>query len=162
MKIKPMKISNILVVTTCLMLFTSCAMQKQLQTHKSEIERISSEELAPKEKYDALAEELIDVIDESLRYIPPEKTNRYLETYVNRYDSELDGVNLELKEWWADKTTAERIAFGARSASKSYTLRLFNIHRKLKKRLEHKDLVVNSKLSQLIDLYRFKKTEDAP
>lgn len=127
-----------LIILAFLFTLSGCATMKQLSVHKNALERLAYGDMPPQEKFDGLANTLVSVMDESLRIINPTKTYNYLDKFSNQNEAALNKLVSDLDTWRGEMNGPQKVAFGARTATKPYTRRLLNLGGKLKKRIGSK------------------------
>ncbi len=133
--------------------FSSCNMTKWLDTHRMEIIRLSQSSLSEQEKFDGLAETLATVMEQSLKFINPVKSYKYVNTFLDQNQRELDLLYNELNAWQQHMNTTEKISFGARSARKPYAKRLIDVVPAFRNKVENnvKTIIFLGKLLKLFN-----------
>ena len=127
---------------------------RQLSVHKNALDRLAYGDMPPQEKFDGLANTLVSVIDESLRIVNPTKTYNYLDKFSKQNEDSLNKLIADLDTWRGEMNGPQKIAFGARTATKPYTRRLLNLGSKLKKRVgsRYTQLALLIKVSNLLKI----------
>lgn len=141
--LKPSSLSPSLPFLCLFLLLSGCTLTRQLNAHRATLNDLAYGDYTPQEKFDGLANTMVGVMDESLRIINPAKTYRYLDKFSAQNEDALTTLYTELNGWRNEMGTAQKVGFGARTLTKSYTRRLPGLANKLEKRL-------GSRLTQLL------------
>ncbi|WNJ21433.1 hypothetical protein [Pontibacter sp. G13] len=101
-----------------------CATSSMLRGHKSVMQNLAYGDLSAQEKFDGLAEELVNVLDEAFAMSGPVKSYKYVNKFSYQNEQEINKLTAELQGWIDDMSAADRVKLIARSASKPYSRKL--------------------------------------
>lgn len=105
----------------------ACNMNKWLDTHRMEVLRLSDPNLSQQEKFDGLATLLATIMEQSLKFINPVNSYKFVNNFLEQNERELNILYTDLNGWQQNMNTAEKITFGAKSAKKPYVKRLIDV-----------------------------------
>jgi hypothetical protein len=139
-----------------LLTLSSCANYRQLQAHRSELQRLAQSNLDPQEKFDGLAEVLATVLEESTDLSSPVKSYRYVQKFTNQNQRALDQLSSELLAWQADMNGPQKLAFTTRALSQGYSRRLIRVIPKLERTISENDYKLSG-LEKTLLLFKLKR-----
>lgn len=138
---------------TLALVLSGCANLKQLRLHKERIDALAYGNLSPQEKFDGLGEELVILLDVSLSRPSAIGTYKHVDKFTRQNEAALEKLVADLGAWQADMSGPQKVAFGTRVATKSYTRRFITLMPKFKKKVGNKydQLVFFAKLMNLFN-----------
>ena len=148
--------TSILLLLLGSILLSSCRMSKQLSVHRSAMQALVSSNLSPEHKFDALAETLSTVLDESLSLRSPVSTYRYLNKFTNQNDRELTIIIDELDAWQEEMSIGQKLKLAAKMAGKPYARKLLIQIPKVSNRMAECDYKLG-KLERALVLFKLKQ-----
>lgn len=131
----------------------ACNMNKWLDVHRMEVLRLSDPSLSQQEKFDGLATLIASVLEQSLKFINPANSYKFVNSFLDQNEKELNLLYTDLNHWQQNMNTAEKITFGAKSAKKPYVKSLIDVIPKFRDKVERqvKTIVFLGKLLKLFN-----------
>ena len=139
-----MRISFFLLLATGL-LFQSCASSKQakwLSSHHDALTAAANSDLPAGKKLDILAENYVDMMDESLKFVNPKRGVKYVQAYAKINQVPIEMILADVKEWQAEMTDKELVQLGVRTALKPYFRQAVDLIPKFKRKYDQLALVM--------------------
>ena len=146
---------QLLILSFALILLQGCTMSKLLKQNRTEMERLAYEDLSKKEKFDGLAEVLVEVMESSLTFENPLKTFRYLEKFTKQNSDELKSLSGELKPWIDDMGRGEKISFTTRALARPYSRRMVKLVPRIQRMAKENEFELGP-LQKAMLVYRLK------
>lgn len=112
---------------TLLALMSGCQLSKQLQAHRSELDRLAYSEMGNREKFDGLAEVLVTALEEAAALSSNIRTVRYVQKFSNQNDASLRKLSNDLDGWIQGMNSRQRLAFATRALSQPYSRKLIRL-----------------------------------
>lgn len=133
----------------------SCQMSKILRENQAEISRLAYGDLSKQEKFDGLAEELVDVLETSLTLPSPVKTFRYLDKFTQQNERELNSLAAELGPWIKEMKLGEKIRFTTNVMSSPYSKQLVQVVPKVRQMAKENGYKLGT-LDKILLIYKLK------
>lgn len=117
----------------------------QLSSHKSTFDRLVSSKQSPESKLDALAENIVLMMGESLSIKNPKKGVKYVRSYAKDNDRSIDLLLKEIGEWQRSMNLIEKASFAMSLAKKPYIKEMKSLAPQFKKK--YKQIEFASKIT---------------
>jgi len=147
---------NLIPFLLIVMLLSGCTMSRMLSTHRSNIKSLTSNSLSEKAKFDGLANELADVLDQALTFERPSQKIKYLRKFSQQNSSDLQLLLGELNPWIQGMSQPQQLAFAGRALLQPYGRKLTQLVPKVQKLAEEENADLGT-LEKLLILYQLKK-----
>lgn len=132
-----------------------CQMTRLLRENHSEMKRLAYEDLPKEEKFDGLAEELVEVLETSLTYSSPLKSYKYLNKFTQQNEAELNALSKELGPWIKQMKLIEKIKFTKSVMKSPYSKRMTQVVPKVQKMARENGYKLGT-LEKILLIYKVK------
>lgn len=116
---------------------TGCAVWKQnrwLSDHNKNLKRLAESNIPAEQKIDGLAQDYVKFMDESLNFVNPANSAKYVKKYHDQNERYIDRILADTQKWQGKLSTLEKVELGLRTAQKSYLKQFIDLAPKFKKR----------------------------
>ena len=149
-------ISRLCLLISLLLLVSSCQMSRQLQVHKTELQRLAFEEMEYREKFDGLAEVLVTALEEAAARPGPLGTVRYVQKFSRQNQRSLNRLGSDLNTWIQEMKPAQRVAFVTRALGKPYSRKLIVLVPRIQQKAKEGGYQLGA-LERVFVLYKLKQ-----
>jgi DNA polymerase II small subunit/DNA polymerase delta subunit B len=133
-----MQKSILLVLIAGLMFIqTGCAIWKQnrwLAEHHQTLKRLAEGNQSPEQKLDGLAQNYVKFMDQSLNFINPANSAKFVKKYHDQNERYIDKILSDSQKWQSQMNTVEKVELGFRMTQKPYLNAFIDLVPKFKKR----------------------------
>ncbi|MCI4669286.1 MAG: hypothetical protein MRZ79_14220 [Bacteroidia bacterium] len=137
------------------LILTSCEMSKILKENRTEMDRLAYGRLSKQEKFDGLANVVVDVLETSLEFDSPLKTHKYLQKFSKQNETELQSLSGELGPWIKGMKFTDKVKFTKSTLSNPYSKRLTQVVPKVQRMAKENDFELGT-LEKALLLYRLR------
>lgn len=137
-------------------LLSSCQLSNQLRVHKTELQRLAYEESENRAKFDGLAKVLVTALEEAAARPTTLQTVRYVQKFSKQNDRSLRQLSSDLDSWITNMKPGQRLAFGTRALSQSYSRKLIILVPKIQKKASEGGYDMGT-MEKVLALYRLKQ-----
>ena len=140
------KITLLLSLSAALLTQSGCAVWKQngwLRTHNQRLKTLSEGNLSGEQKLDGLVEDYVQFMNESLNFVNPANSARYVKKYHEQNERYIDRILGDSQKWQSKLNTLEKVEVGVRTAKKPYIKDLVDLTPKFKKKYKQYSFIVN-------------------
>lgn len=125
---------------------SGCATWKQnrwLADHTKTLKRLAESNIPAEQKLDGLAQDYVQFMDESLNFINPANSAKYVKKYHEQNERYIDRILADTQKWQGKLNTVEKIELGVRTAKKPYLKGFIDLAPKFKKRYNQYAFIIN-------------------
>lgn len=140
------KIILLLSLSAALLTQSGCAVWKQngwLRAHNQRLKTLSEGNLSGEQKLDGLVEDYVQFMNESLNFVNPANSARYVKKYHEQNERYIDRILGDSQKWQSKLNTLEKVEVGVRTAKKPYIKDLVDLTPKFKKKYKQYSFIVN-------------------
>ena len=136
------------------LLLSSCLAGKLAQAlaeHQLTISNAANSDQKADQKLEVVAETYVQVLDEALRYGTAKKAVNHVNTFSKQNDKDLDRIFAEVNDWMGELSTAEKLLFAGKVATRPYTRQLIQLIPKFERKVSRriKTFLFLSKLTKI-------------
>ncbi|MEM7367391.1 MAG: hypothetical protein AAF587_02250 [Bacteroidota bacterium] len=143
-------------ILVLLALLSSCQISNQLRVHKTELQRLAYNEPENRAKFDGLAKVLVTALEEASARPTTTQTVRYVQKFSNQNDRSLRQLSTDLDAWIKGMGPGQRLAFGTRALSQSYSRKLIVLVPKIQKKAKEGGFELGA-LEKVLLLFKLKQ-----
>ncbi len=140
------KITLLLGLSALLLTQSGCAVWKQngwLRSHNERLKSLAAGNLSGEQKLDGLVEDYVQFMNESLNFVNPANSARFVKKYHEQNERYIDKILGDSQKWQSKLNTLEKVEAGVRTAQKPYIRDLVDLTPKFKKKYKQYSFIVN-------------------
>lgn len=143
-----MRLSIIILIA---LMTSSCAgvrMNKGIKAHSKYLEDVAYGNLSSEDKLEALALDMIAMLNESLDFKKARHSHKFITTYLDKNEASMNAIYSEFNNWYKALSIFEKGEVISRQVQKPYVKELRQVIPKMEKKL-------NRKIKSYQRIYRF-------